>query len=53
MKGIKDHGKQLIEYNEFIKKDFNVDRDSIPLEEQKKVFNELIEKRSFEFRDIF
>ena len=39
MKGIKDHGKQLIEYNEFIKKDFNVDRDSIPLEEQKKVFN--------------
>ena len=53
MKGIKDHGKQLIEYNEFIKKDFNVDRDSIPLEEQKKVVNELIEKRSFEFRDIF
>ena len=53
MKGIKDHGKQLIEYNEFIKKDFNVDRDSIPLEGQKKVFNELIEKRSFEFRDIF
>ena len=53
MKAIEDHGKQLIEYNEFIKKDFNVDRDSMSLEEQKKVFNGLIEKRSFEFQDIF
>ena len=33
MKPIEDHGKQLIEYNEFIKKDVNIDRDSIPLEE--------------------
>lgn len=52
MKGIKDHGKQLIEYNEFIKKDFNVDRDSIPLEEQNNIFNELAEETSSEIRNL-
>ena len=30
-KSIEDHGKQLVELNELIKKDFNIDRDSIPL----------------------
>ena len=32
IKVLKDHGKQLIESNELIKKDFNIDKDSIPLE---------------------
>ena len=35
IKAIKDHGEQLVEYNKLVKKDFNIDRDSIPLEEQK------------------
>ena len=33
---MKDHGKQLIESIEIIKKDFDINRDSIPLEEKKK-----------------
>ena len=33
---IEDHGKQLVESNELIKNDFNIDRNSIPLDEQKK-----------------
>ena len=36
IKAIEDYGKQLLESNELIKKDFNIDRDSIPHEEQKK-----------------
>ena len=32
IKVLRDHGKQLIESNELIKKDFNIDKDSIPLE---------------------
>ena len=33
---MKDHGKQLVESIEIIKKDFDINRDSIPLEEKKK-----------------
>ena len=43
----------MIESNELIKKDFNIDRDNIPLEEQKDIYNELAEKKIFwiyEFR---
>ena len=49
-----DYGKQLVESNELIKKDFNIDRDSIPLDERKiiYIFNELIEERSFGFKDL-
>ena len=36
IKAIDDHGKQLVESDEVIKKDFHIDRDSIPYEEQKK-----------------
>ena len=36
LKAIEDHGKQMVESNELIKKDFNINRDSISLEEQKK-----------------
>ena len=32
--------------------DFNVDRDSIPLEEQKNVFNELVEEKASEFKNL-
>ena len=42
----------MVESNELIKKDFNIDRDSIPHEEQKKVFNELIVERSSEFHNL-
>ena len=35
IKVIQDHGKQLLECNKLIKKEFNVNRDSIPIEEQK------------------
>ena len=33
---MKDHGKQLVESIEIIKKDFDINRDSMPLEEKKK-----------------
>ena len=33
---IEDHGKQLVESNELIKNDFNIDGNSIRLDEQKK-----------------
>ena len=32
IKTTEDHGKQLVESNELIKKDFNIERDSIPNE---------------------
>ena len=49
IKATEDHGVQLMESNELIKKDFNIDRDSIPLKEQIEIFNEVIEERSSEF----
>ena len=52
IKGIENHGKQLAESNELIKKDFNIDRDSIPLEKQRKIFNELVEEKSSEFKNL-
>ena len=33
-KAIKDHGKHLVESNEHVEKDFNIDRNNIPLEEK-------------------
>ena len=33
IKAIEDHGKQLVEPDELIKKNLNIDRDSIPLKE--------------------
>ena len=43
--------KRLSESNEIIKKDFNIDNDSIPLDEQKK-FSRLVEEKSYEFQDL-
>ena len=36
IKAIQDHGKQSVEFNETFKKDFDIDKYSAPLEEQKK-----------------
>ena len=47
-----EHGKQLVESNELVKKDFNIDRDSIPPEKQKTIFNEIVEERIFEFQNL-
>ena len=44
IKALEEHGKQLAEYNELVKKDFNMNKDSIPLEEQKKYFINLLKK---------
>ena len=38
-KAIEDHKKQLVQSNELIKNDFNIDRDSILFEEQKRYLN--------------
>ena len=34
------YGKQLVESNELIKNDFNIDKDDVPVEKQKLIFNE-------------
>ena len=44
IKAIGDHGKQMVEYNTLVKENFNIDRDSIPLEEKKKLMNLLLKK---------
>ena len=35
----------MVESDKIIRKDFNIDRDHIPIEEQKNIFNELVEER--------
>ena len=52
IKSIEDHGKQLVESNELIKKDFNIDRDGVSLDEQKIKFNELVDDKSHEFQNL-
>ena len=49
IKAIEDHGKQLVESNERIKKDFKIDRDSILHEEQKKYLMNLSQKGLLNF----
>ena len=51
-KALKEQVKQFVESNELVKKDFNINRDSIPFDEQRKIFNELIEERYSEFKDL-
>ena len=48
IKAAEVHLKQLVESSKVIKKNFNINRDSTPPEEQKKIFNELITERSSE-----
>ena len=45
IKAIEDPGKQLVESNE----DFNIDRYSIPHQEQKEILNKLIKEGSSKF----
>ena len=44
IKALEYHGKQLIEFNELVKKDFNIDKDGISLEEQRKYLMNLPKK---------
>ena len=44
IKAIEDHGKQLAESDEIIGKDFNINRDIVPLEKQKKYLMNLLKK---------
>ena len=50
-KALKEQGKQFVESNQ---KDFNIDGDSIPFDEHRMnwIFNELIEERSSEYKDL-
>ena len=50
IKAIEGHRKQLVESNELIKKDFNIDKDSILLEEQKKYLMNLLKKYLLDLR---
>ena len=52
VKAIEDYERQLLESNELTKKDFSIDRDSIPLKEQNKIFNALVEERPSEFKHL-
>ena len=44
MKTLKEHGKKLVESNEL----FNIDRDSLPFDEQRKIFNRLVKEKPYE-----
>ena len=44
-----ENGKQLLESNELVKKDFNIDRDSILLEEQQQKLINLLKKGLMNF----
>ena len=50
IKALEEHGKQLVEFNEFVKNDFNNNEGSIPFPEQRKIFNKLVRGRSSEFK---
>ena len=47
---IEDDEKQLVESNEIVKKDFNIDIDSVSLEEQKKYLMNLLKKNLMNFK---
>ena len=50
IKAIEDHGKQLVAFNEPTEKDFNINKDSIPLEKQKIYLINLLKKNLLNFR---
>ena len=47
---IEDDEKQLVKSNEIVKKDFNIDIDSVSLEEQKKYLMNLLKKNLMNFK---
>ena len=50
-KATEEHENQLLESNELIKKDFNIERHGISLEEKKKL-KALVKERAFEFKRL-
>ena len=44
IKAIEDYWKHVAESDELTKKDFNIDRDSIPFEERKKYLMNMLKK---------
>ena len=50
IKAVEDHEKQLVEPDELITKDFNIE--IVYYLKNKKVFNELVEERSSEFKNL-
>ena len=42
----------MVGYNKLITKDFKIEKDAIPLEKRKKTFNELVEEKYFEFKNL-
>ena len=50
IKAVEDHKKQLVEPDELITKDFNIE--IVYYLKNKKVFNELVEERSSEFKNL-
>ena len=50
-KAIEEHENQLLQSNELIKKDFNIERHGIPLEEKEKL-KALVKERAFEFKRL-
>ena len=49
---IKKHGKQIIEYNEVAKNDFNIDRSGLSHEKKEEIFSRLVKEGVLEFADI-
>ena len=53
IKTTEDQGKQLIEANALITgNNFDIERDDVPTEKQKVIFNKLIEERYYEFDNL-
>ena len=52
MKPMENHGKQLFQLNKFIKNDFNIKRETIPLKQQKKIFNKFVEESLSHFLNL-
>ena len=50
IKAVEDHWKQLVESNEIAKKGVSIDRDSVPLEQQKKNLINFLKKNLINFR---
>ena len=50
IKEIEDHRKEFVKCNELMKKDFNIEKDDIPLEKQKEILNNFFAEKYFEFQ---
>ena len=51
IKEIEDHRREFVKCNELMKKDFNIEKDDIPLEKQKELFNKLFAKNLLNFKN--